>query len=673
MGRVASRFAEVTDRGEPRVLVFTGEAGLGKTRFASEVERFAAGYLGAAGYSPSAGFAPGGGARVLSVHCAAFGERRRLAPLADMVRSAIGLPADANGLTRLAIEERLRRLSQRLARAARGRPEPPRLSTDLLLYLLGYTEPSSGGEAGWVAPSGEELEHAVPGAVAELLSGLAAETPLVVIVDDLHDATPETVDGLGATISQLTGPVLILLLGRPELVRTAGLLTRLADAEVVALPPLRGADSARLLTSYLRGGRLAKPEEDRLLATAQGNPFYLAELVTLLEERGALTTCGEATADGASWRLAPGSLGGRLLSRDLAAVLAARIDALPPDTRAVLRDAAVVGDVVPLRALEALRLGSPGRPAVVAAVELERAVEELLQRRMFRRTRGGFGFSTPLLREAAYAGIGKADLAERHAALAKWAAAARANHAGPGNVPGLNMTASAADAFVAEHAERAGKLADAVGLRRDAVARSAGPLGVQALGRVARFALATGEPTQAAQAAERAAALAGGLLSAQDRLVHARALLQTGRIADALSYAEKIAANAGDDVAVRAGALLVAGRAHRIGGDFDRGYELWLEALDAATMADLPHERGEAMRRLGMADYIAGRMGKAGARLSEFAAGSGLGDHHARGFRGGRRRARTGRAALRGDRRPGRAGLAARNDGVRPAAGRAAR
>jgi class 3 adenylate cyclase/tetratricopeptide (TPR) repeat protein len=634
MGRVASRFAEVTDRGDPRVLVFTGEAGLGKTRFASEVERFAAGYLGAAGYTPSAGFAPGGGARVLSVHCAAFGERRRLAPLADMVRSAIGLPADANGLTRHAIEERLRRLSQRLARAARGRPEPPRLSTDLLLYLLGYTEPSPAGAAGWVAPSGEELEHAVPGAVAELLSGLAAETPLVVIVDDLHDATPETVDGLGATIGQLSGPVLILLLGRPELVRTAGLLTRLADAEVVALPPLRGADAARLLTSYLRGGRLPTPEEDRLLATAQGNPFYLAELVTLLQERGALTTVPEAGVDGGpTWVLAPGSLGGRLLSRDLAAVLAARIDALPPDTRAVLRDAAVVGDVVPFRALEALRLGLPGRPAVVAAVELERAVDELLQRRMFRRTRGGYGFSTPLLREAAYAGIGKADLAERHAALAKWAAAARANHAGPGNVPGLNMTASAADAFIAEHAERAGRLADAVGLRPEAIARTSGPLGVQALGRVARLALATGEPTQAAQASERAAALAGGLLSAQDRLVHARALLQTGRIADALSYAEKISANAGDDAAVRAGALLVAGRAHRISGDFDRGYELWLEALDAATMTDRPGERGEALRRLGMADYIAGRMGQAGARLSEaFQLGVVAGDRRAQGW-----------------------------------------
>src|SRR4029453_562676 len=119
----------------------------------------------------------------------------------------------------------------------------------------------------------------------------------------------------------------------------------LADAEVHALAPLRGAEMARLLAAYLGGGRLPGPETDRLLATAQGNPFYLAELVTLLIERGVLPRVG------AAWQLAAGSLSGRLLSRDLAAVLAARIDALPPDARAVLRDAAVVGDTVPVAVL----------------------------------------------------------------------------------------------------------------------------------------------------------------------------------------------------------------------------------------------------------------------------------------------------------------------------------
>jgi tetratricopeptide (TPR) repeat protein len=461
-----------------------------------------------------------------------------------------------------------------------------------------------------VAPSSaaEELDlDAIPAAVAELLSALAAEEPLLVVVDDVHDATPDTMDALGATLSRLAGPVLVLLLGRPELVRTAGAMNRLADAEVTALPALRGADSARLLTAYLGAGRLPQADQDRLLATAQGNPFYLAELVALLQERGALTSAGTA------WRLAPGSLGGRLLSRDLAAVLAARIDALPAEARAVLRDAAVVGDGVPAAALVELRQDRStrdGRPAALAALELERAVDELLHRRMLRRTRDGYAFSTPLMREAAYAGVGKADLAERHALLARWAAAEYrlAGRLGP--------AAATAAAFVAEHAERATALADAVGLRADAPARSVGPLGVYALGRLARLALASGEPAQSAKYAERAAALAGGVLEPGDRLVHARALLQTGRVGDALAYAEKICADAADDAAVRAGALLLAGRAYRLLGDPVRACTTLEEALAAATAAGRPEERAEAMRRLGMADYLSGRLAEAGSRFA---------------------------------------------------------
>src|SRR5690606_5897239 len=70
MGLFAGRLSEVVDSGQPRVLMFTAEAGTGKTRFASEASRHASEH----------------GARVLSVRCAAYGENRRLAPLADLVR-----------------------------------------------------------------------------------------------------------------------------------------------------------------------------------------------------------------------------------------------------------------------------------------------------------------------------------------------------------------------------------------------------------------------------------------------------------------------------------------------------------------------------------------------------------------------------------------------------------
>ncbi|SCG76247.1 adenylate/guanylate cyclase domain-containing protein [Micromonospora humi] len=608
IGRVAGRLAEVIDRGEPRVLLMTAEAGIGKSRFAAEVERLAAGYdVGAGRYAAHTG------ARVLSVRCAAFGERRRLAPLADLVRAAVGLPNDAaTAVTRPAVEERLRRLGQRLARLP---GDPPPIAVDQLLALLGYAElPPAADSVEWNAATAPPDAEAVPNAVADLLSALAGEAPMVIVVDDLHDATAETVKALALTLNRLAGPVLVLLLGRPELVRTAGALTRLADAEVHALPPLRGADAARLLTSYLAGGRLPQADTDRLLATAQGNPFYLAELVTLLMERGALTAGPGRGAD-VSWRLAPGSLGSRLLSRDLAAVLAARIDALPPDARSVLRDAAVVGDAAVAGALEALReqrAGRDGRPAAVAAVEWERAVEELLQRRMLHRTRTGFAFATPLMREAAYAGVSKAELAERHAALARWAAPESVSPAG---APAGGFTEAARDDFVAEHVERATVLADAVKLRPDAPARAVADLGVAALGRAARRSLRVGEPALAVEYAERAAELARGAVPPADRVVHARALLQIGRPADALASAEKIAANAGEP-ATRAAALLLAGQAQQTLGDAERAERSYQEALQVATDADLPTVRGSAMRRLGMADFIAGRLGQASSRLA---------------------------------------------------------
>jgi len=609
IGRLAGRLTEVIDRGDPQVLVLTAEAGIGKSRFAAEVERYAAGYdVGTGRYAAHTG------ARVLSVRCAAFGERRRLAPLADLVRVAIGLPRDAAAITAPVVEERLRRLGQRLARSS---AESPPLAVDLLLALMGYGGPLAASASHTAELTADEPvldAAAVPAAVAEVLSALAREAPLLIVVDDLHDATPDTIDALGETLSQLIGPVLVLLLGRPELVRTAGALTRLADAEVYPLPPLRGADAARLLSSYLDGGRVPQLDADRLLATAQGNPFYLAELVTLLIERGALTRTGQATGDG-DWRLVPGSLSSRLLSRDLAAVLAARIDALPADSRSVLRDASVVGDSVPASTLDALRERRDGRPAAVVAVELQRAIEELLQRRMLLRTRTGYAFPTPLMREAAYAGIGKADLAQRHACLARWAV--RTSAGADQQIPAtVGMSEAARDVFVADHAERAVVLAEAVGLRLDSPARAVAPLGVVALGRAARQAMSAGEPALAVEYAERAIALGGASVPEADRLVYARALLQTGRSADSLADAEKVLANAGDDARSRSEALLIAGRAHRALGDSERALAAWREALRVAADAGLPRERAEAIRRLGMADFLAGRLGQASSRFA---------------------------------------------------------
>ncbi|HET6534518.1 MAG TPA: adenylate/guanylate cyclase domain-containing protein [Actinoplanes sp.] len=616
LGRVSGRLTEAIDTGTPRLMVMTAEAGIGKTRFAAEVKRLATGYDVSHGR-----FATHNGARVLRVRCRAFGERRRFAPMADLVRKAAGLPKNVTAtITRPVVEERLRKLVHRLARDG----ETPDVDIDRLLALLGFGEAPTvpvgpNATADW-QPSGRRTDaEAISIAVADLLNALSTEAPLVVIVDDLHDATATTVDALGSTLSRLDGPVVVLLLGRPELVRTAGALTRLSEAEVHTLPPLRGADAARLLTSYLNGGRLPQADTDRLLATAQGNPFYLAELVTLLMERSALTPAvGANAAD--KWQLAAGSLGSQLLSRDLAAVLAARIDALPPEPRSVLRDAAVVGDTVPTGVIEALRerRSTGDRPGAVAAVELERAVDELLQRRMLHRVRGGFAFSTPLMREAAYSGIGRADLADKHAYLARWAAPETVTELGYDAAGRLSLTENERDAFVATHAECAVELSNQVRLRADAPARDVAPLAVSAFSRLARRALANVEPQATIEYGERAAALAPGGLPLSDQLVQSRALLRLGRADEALAYGEKIAATAEheNEPVCRAEALLVTGRAHEALGDSTRAVVAWQAALQVASDAELAPERANAMRRLGMADFLAGRLSQASTRFA---------------------------------------------------------
>ncbi len=577
LGRILGRFSEVSERDAPHVMVVTAEAGAGKTRLAAEVARRVGAELSS---------------RVLQIRCRPYGEGRRLEPLADLVRQVCGVEPD-DDVERAA--ERVRRVANRLGH----QPAGERLAVtdvDVLLDLLNLTENDDAAPVSGLSAPGASRSDRVPVTVAGLLSGLAAEDHVLLVVDDLHSATSETVDAFGVLASHLTGPMLVLLQGRPELVRTAGVLTRLPDAEPMPLPPLSGAAASRLLRSYLGGGRLIGADETRLLATAQGNPFYLAELVSLLVEQGRLTG-GASTG----WRLADGSLSGRLLSSDLAAVLAARIDTLPPAARGVLRDAAVIGDRIPDGALDALR--GDGR----SDADLDRALAELVSRRMLRRSsRGGYAFVTTLMREAAYSGIGKADLAERHARVARWADGGSARGLSDGD----------RDELIVAQVERGLTLADAMLLPPNHEARQVASIGAAALGRLAHTALTSGDAERAISLLDRAFGLSPTEPPPSLRLTRARALVQTGRYDEALGLAASLVDAAGVRPSVRVGALLAAGEAHRAAGRPDQAVEWWNRAVSDARTAGLGRHEGEALRRLGMLDYLGGRLRPAEERFA---------------------------------------------------------
>jgi len=291
-----------------------------------------------------------------------------------------------------------------------------RLRTLLGLELEPVVGPREGATPGSAA--GGDLVRA---AVAALFTALAADGPLLLVLDDVHWATPIMLDGVLDVASQTRGRVLLLAVGRPDMLdlRARGgdgqWWRELPGVEVLPVMPLEETAIERLLRAYLGtpGDDLDVAIRSTLLSRAQGNPFFLAELLHLLVDRGALVRRGDR------WALR-GELPEGVLPAGVQAVLAARIDRLDGATKGVLRDASVLGLTVTVPGLVAVgRASGHGDPAVVRA-----AVDELVDRRLLEvggpapEDDGSHRFAHTLVRDVAYAGLAKVERARRHAAAA---------------------------------------------------------------------------------------------------------------------------------------------------------------------------------------------------------------------------------------------------------------
>ena len=119
----------------------------------------------------------------------------------------------------------------------------------------------------------------------------------------------------------------------------------LRDSQLV-LPPLSAQDSRRLLRALLPTAAIPESLAQRLLDRAQGNPFFLEELVQTLVEHDVV---GQADASGVTGR-SP-HLSTVQLPSTVQEVRAARLDRLPPAEKALLQTLAVLGRTVPWRLL----------------------------------------------------------------------------------------------------------------------------------------------------------------------------------------------------------------------------------------------------------------------------------------------------------------------------------
>ncbi len=589
LGLLIGRLLEVTERASPRVVLVSGEAGVGKTRLGQEVSRFA-------GELP--------GARVLWGRTAPYGEGRDLAAVAEMVRTACGI-SDADD-----VDSARARVSRTVARlegpSAGNRPLPPGVA-ERLRALLGLEEDDLGLPRDPTAPGAPVGGDQVRRAVAALFTALAQEGPLLLVLDDLHWATPTMLDGLVDVAGRTDGPVLLLGLGRPDMLdppRRSAWWEQLRDTELLPVLPLEETAADRLLRSYLGvdSGEVEGRIRSALLSRAQGNPFFLAELLHLLVDQGALRRVDDI------WVLEP-DVADDVLPAGVQSVLAARIDGLDGPAKGVLRDASVLGLRANLPALEAVgRASGHGDPEVVRS-----AVAVLVDRRLLESDGevDCFRFGHTLVRDVAYAGLAKAERARRHAAAAE-----HASGTGGGR-------SSEADGVAAVHGERAVRLAHEMSLALADPAWAGRGVAFAALARLARAALARDDNLAAEALAGRALALndsAYGLPLPADLVVPARlargeALAGLHRLAEA--EVELGPALAASEDGLRAGALVVLGTIRRQTGDIAAATRAFVSALAAASSAGLDRVTGEALRQLGLLDYFEGRLRAAESRFRE--------------------------------------------------------
>ena len=258
----------------------------------------------------------------------------------------------------------------------------------------------------------DRLHEAAAGFVEELAVG----APVVLLVEDIHWAEDDLLDLLERVVRDARGAILVIATGRPELLdrrATWGAVRR--NASTIWLEPLPEEAAGRLLEGLLA---LELPTELRELVVvrAEGNPFFLEELVGDLFEAGVL----ERRNGG--WH-ARGVPEGFSVPDSVHAVLAARIDRLEGNDKAALQAAAVVGRVFWTGPV--LHLIDEGAPDF-----------DLLEERDFVRRRGDaspalereYTFKHALTRDVAYSTIPKARRGRLHAALAEWLEQSRLGH-----------------------------------------------------------------------------------------------------------------------------------------------------------------------------------------------------------------------------------------------------
>ena len=417
--------------------------------------------------------------------------------------------------------------------------------------------------------------------------------PLLLVLEDLHWIDAETQALLDSLVESLpVVPVLLLVNYRPEYSHGWTARSYYRQLRIDPLPP---ESAEELLEALVGDGAELKPLKRLLIERTEGNPFFLEESVRTLVETGALA----------------GGRGAYRLIKDAQAIhvpatvhalLAARIDRLPPEEKRLLQAASVIGKDVPVALLQAIV--EAGEADLRQSLAHLQAAEFLFEARLFPELE--YTFKHALTHEVAFASL----LQERRRALHR--SILEALEARQADQPGEEVGHLARHAVGAEAWDKAVRYLRQAGRR--AIARSS-------------YAAAAGLLQEALRVLERLDETPDSLAQGIDARLELRvALVPLGRYHDVLTNmrdAEVLATRLGDRA--RLGRVLadICARLRNVAGEHLQAIDVGRRALAiAAETGDRDLER-EAQYRTGQAHVAIGDYQQALELLSRCAEGAG--------------------------------------------------
>jgi class 3 adenylate cyclase/tetratricopeptide (TPR) repeat protein len=362
--------------GRPQAIRLVGDAGSGKSailrHFARQIR--------------------GQSARVLWARCLSFEQETVQAGLADLLVRRLGFSASR---PEAQVREDIRTV---VGKVLPGDEHAPELLGSILGLRLQHPD--------LTGLSPRQLRTAAFLSLTELILAEARVTPVLLVLEDLHWADDATCEWIGGFLDRLALEedvrVMVALAARTEgLARLQQLSANIGCREII-LRPLTGEEALTLAALQLSSTPDNLPAAvrsliERVLERAEGNPFYLGEMLQHLLDRSVLVR------EEAGWSASsPGAEGA--LPTSVRSAIAARLDSLDDSLRDWVQVAAVIG-----RQFEPALLGA------VIRSEPETGLKVLIEQKIFhRRSDGSCGFNQAMAQEVAYENLLLANRRDLH-------------------------------------------------------------------------------------------------------------------------------------------------------------------------------------------------------------------------------------------------------------------